>query len=67
MRRIASYLTNKIGFSDQFTAAAVGQTILGQPPGSLTENSHSDTIQPQQGYNSTNVTTTQVQRSSSGV
>ena len=35
MRRIASYLTNKSGFSDQFTAAAVGQTILGQPPGEV--------------------------------
>ena len=35
MRRIASYLTNKSGFSDQFTAAAVGQTILGQPPGTM--------------------------------
>ncbi|WP_422414003.1 hypothetical protein, partial [Endozoicomonas sp. ALB122] len=29
---IASYLTNKSGFSDQFAAAAVGQSILGQPP-----------------------------------
>ena len=38
MRRIASYLTNKSGFSDQFAAAAVGQTILGQPPGQRAEN-----------------------------
>ena len=32
MRRIASYLTSKSGFSDQFAATAVGQTILGQAP-----------------------------------
>ena len=31
-RRIARYLTNKSGFSDQFTATAVGQTILSQAP-----------------------------------
>ncbi|WP_422135608.1 ankyrin repeat domain-containing protein [Endozoicomonas sp. ALD040] len=29
-------MTNKSGFSDQFAAAAVGQSILGRPPRSLT-------------------------------
>ena len=46
MRRIASYLTNKSGFSDQFTAAAVGQTILGQPPSDYSKQEGSVYIPP---------------------
>ncbi len=30
-------MTNKSGFSDQFAAAAVGQSILGQAPSSLSD------------------------------